>query len=39
MEYSPQVARYGMQEIRLTGESGGNPYIEREVFGEFTGAH
>lgn len=39
MEYSPQVTRYGMQEIRLTGESGGNPYIEREVFGEFTGAH
>ncbi len=39
MEYRAQVERYGLQEIALRGESGGNPFTEREVFGEFVGAH
>ena len=39
MDYLKNAERWGLFEVTDTGVSEGNPFIEREIWGIFTGAH
>lgn len=38
-EYKDSVERWGMQEISIEGKSGGNPFVDYSMNGQFVGPH